>query len=273
MSGRSPFKRAKNRFLLQERDKEILLALYHYRFLTNNQIQSLLDFGCLTRINVRLRKLFDNKYLARRFLNNPYGRAKILHFLGPEGVETVSEKLGIDSLIIRRKQRQILKMKDSSLNHYLLINNFRLAFVLVSRSNPEIKIENWKTQKEIYLKIERNFYPDAYFSYRYQNEIFNLFLEIDHPLKSRKRFQQKIERYLKYGLEGYFQRQFGSRFFKVLIISPNQSKLKRVSRIVERITEKMFWLTTWEMITPEKILTPIWSSPRRERLFSLLEMK
>lgn len=274
MSGkRSPFKRTKNHLMLQERDKQILIVLYHFRFLTNDQLQALFGFGCLTRINVRLRKLFDNEYLSRRFLSNPYGRARILHFPGPEAVDIVAQELKVDPLFVRKKRRRILKLRDSSLNRYLLINKFRLALVLALKTRPQTKCENWRVQREVPLKLEKNFYPDAYFNYRCHNENFNAFLEIDHPFKNREQFQEKIEKYLRYGLEGYFQRQFGFRFFKVLIVASTPARLKYLIKVIEGLTDKMFWLTTWEMITPEKILIPVWLRSGKEGLFSLLEAR
>ena len=108
MGGRkSPFKRGKNHFILQERDKEILSVLYEYRFLTNDQLSALFNFGCLTRINSRLRKLYDNQFLCRHYLSHPSGQAKILHFPGPESVGVISEKLGIDPAIVRKKRKKI----------------------------------------------------------------------------------------------------------------------------------------------------------------------
>ena len=269
---RSPFKRTKNHFVLQERDKQILVALYHWRFLTNDQIQALFDFG-LPQVNIRLRKLFDNQFLSRRFLTNPYGRAKILHFLGPEAIEIVSEILKFDPLIVRKKRRRILKARDSSLNHQLLINIFRLALTLALRNNPQAGLEAWKNQKGIPLKSEKKFYADAYFRLRFQNEIFNFFLEIDRSSRIRKQCHEKTEKYLQYGLEGYFERQFGFRFFRVLIVSPNQARLKNLLNVIKRQTDKMFWLTSWEMISPEKILSPIWFRPGKEELSSLLEVR
>ena len=274
MTGRrSPFKRGKNHFILQERDKEILSVLYEYRFLTNDQLSALFNFGCLTRINSRLRKLYDNQFLCRHYLSHPSGQAKILHFLGPEGVGVISEKLGIDPAIVRKKRKKILKMRVYSLNRYVQINQFRLALVLALRKNPAAKLIYWKTQREIGLNLGKNFYPEAHFRCRYQNEVFNFFLEIDHPLRSRKQFQEKVQRYLKYGLEGYFERQFGFRFFRVLIVSPNHARLKNLLNVIKRQTDKMFWLTSWEMISPEKILSPIWFRPGKEELSSLLEVR
>jgi len=274
MSGkRSPFRRNQNRFILQERDRQILIALYQFRFLTNEQLLSLFNFGCLTRINVRLRKLFDNQYVSRRFLNNPCGQARILHFPGPEAGDIIAQQLKIDSLAVRKRRGRILKQKDSSLNRYLLINKFRLALVLAFKTQLQTKCEHWRVQKEVPLKLENNFYPDAYFKYSCQDENFNVFLEIDHPFKNKEQFQEKVEKYLRYGMEGGFEKQFGFRFFRVLVITANQNRLKHLLKIIEGTTDKMFWLTTWEMISPEKILTAIWVRPEREGLFSLLEAK
>ncbi len=274
MTGRrSPFRRNQNRFVLQERDRQILIALYQFRFLTNEQLLSLFGFGCLTRINVRLRKLFDNQYVCRRFLNNPCGQARILHFPGPEAVDIIARQFKIDSLAVRKRRRRILKQKDSSLNRYLLINKFRLALVLAFKTRPQTKCEHWRVQKEVPLKLEKNFYPDAYFNYSCRDENFNVFLEIDQPFKNKEQFQEKVEKYLRYGLEGYFERQFGFRFFRVLVITSSQARLKHLSKVIEGITNKMFWLTTWDMINQEKILTSIWLRPGREGLFSLPEAR
>ncbi len=182
-------------------------------------------------------------------------------------------KRGGDVYLVKRKRRLILKVKESSLEHSLLINNFRLAFVLAIRGNPEIKLESWKTQKEIYLRAETKFYPDAYFTYYYQGKRYNLFLEIDRFLRSNQCFQERLQKYLQYGLEGYFTQQFSFRYFWVLIVCPNDNRLKTLLRITSKLTDKIFWLTTQEMVTIEKILTNIWSRPRKPGLLSLLEVK
>lgn len=272
MNGRrSPFARKGNNFILQERDRQILIALYQFRFLTNEQLKALFSFGCVTRVNSRLRKLFDNQYVSRRFLNNPLGQAKILHFPGPESVDVISQKFQIDSLAVKKRLRRIIRQRDSSLNRYFLINRFRLALVMAFKTQIQIRCDHCRVQKEVPLKLENNFYPDAYIRYSRHDEKFNLFLEIDFPYKNKEQFQEKIEKYLRFGLEGRFQRQFGFRFFRVLVIAASQNRLERLFKLVERLTDKMFWLTTWEAITPDRILTPIWLRPNKQGLFCLLE--
>ena len=272
MSGRSPFQRAKNPMVLQERDKKIIASCFDYRFLTQDQVRVLLDFGCQVRASVRLRKLFDNGYLSRRFLANLEGRAKILYFPGPKGVEIISEKSGLDPLKIKQKRKQLLEIKNASLPHYLSINKFRLAFSLASKNNPLISLKSWKTEKEIPLSLEeREFYPDAYFVYGFRGKLYSIFLEVDCSTESNKRFHGKVENYLKYGFDGYYQKQFGFQFFRVLVVCQSTARLKNLKKLVEQKTDKMFWLALQEDISSEKILAKIWHRPAKDSVFSLLE--
>lgn len=207
MAGRrSPFQRSKNTLILQERDKKIISLSSEYHFLTQDQIRVLLGFGCQTRVNIRLRKLFDAGYLSRRFLANLQGRAKILYFVGPRGMEIMSEKSGIDPLVIKHKRKQLLKIKSSSLPHYLLINEFKLAFTIASQGDLQISLKSWKIQKERPLSLgEKEFYPDAYLTYSYHGKTYSLFLEIDRSTETNKRFKEKVNNYLKYGFDGYLR--------------------------------------------------------------------
>ena len=269
---RSPFQRAKNLMVLQERDKKIIALCHDYRFLTQEQIRLLAGFSCRVRAGIRLRKLFDNGYLSRRFLPVLQGRAKILCFLGPKGAELISEKSGIDPLKIKQKRKQLLEIRNFSLPHYLLINEFRLVFSLAAKNNPEISLKSWSTQKEIPLRLEeKEFYPDAYFIYGYHNKLYSLFLEIDRSTETNKRFRGKLENYLKYGFDGYYRRQSGFQFFRVLIVCPSAARLKNLKKLIEQKTDRMFWLAVQGDISSEKILTKIWQRPAKDSLFSLLE--
>jgi len=273
MTGRrSPFKRAKNSLVLQERDKKIIALCHDYRFLTQEQIRLLAGFGCRVRAGIRLRKLFDNGYLSRRFLPVFQGMGKILYFTGPRGIEIISEKSGVDPLKIKQKRKQLLETRNFSLPHYLLINEFRLALSLASKNNPEISLKFWNTQKEIPLCLEeKEFYPDAYFVYGYHNKLYNLFLEIDRSTETNKRFQGKVNNYLKYGFEGYYQKQFGFQFFRVLVTFKSMARLRNLKKLIEQKTDKMFWLVLQADVSPEKILGKIWHRPAQNSLFSILE--
>ena len=273
MSGRrSPFQRAKNPMTLQERDKNIIALCCDYHFLTREQIRLLSGFNCRNRLSTRLRKLFDNGFLSRRFLSVFRGGGRIIYFLGPRGVEIISGKSGIDVMTIKQKRKQLLKIKNAFLPHYLLINRFRLALSLASKNNPGISLKSWKTEKEIPLSLEeREFYPDAYFVYGFRGKLYSIFLEVDCSTESNKRFHGKVENYLKYGFDGYYQKQFGFQFFRVMVVCQTMARLKNLKKLIEQRTDKMFWLALQADISPEKILTKIWHRPARDPVFSLLE--
>lgn len=269
---RSPFERAKNSIVLQNRDKKIVALCHEYHFLTQEQIRLLAGFGCEVRAGIRLRKLFDNGYLSRRGLPVVKGRGKILYFIGPKGVELIARESCIDPLKIKQRRKQLLEIKSSSLPHFLLINEFRLAFALATKNNPYIKMKSWKSEKEIPLCLEeKEFYPDGYLIYSYRGKFYSLFLEIDRSTETNKRFQGKVNNYLNYGFDGHYQKQFGFLFFKVLIVCPSAARLKNLKKLIEKKTDKMFWLAVQNDISPEKILSRIWQRPRQNSHFSLLE--
>ena len=273
MSGRrSPFERAKNLMVLQNRDREIITACHKYNFLTQEQIRLLFNFGCQVRAGIRLRKLFDNGYLSRRFIPVFQGRAKILYYPGPKGVELIAEHAGTDTLKIKQRRKQLLEIKNTSLPHFLLINEFRLAFALALKNNPEIIPKSWRTQKEIPLRLDdREFYPDAYLVYSFRNRVYSLFLEVDRSTEINKRIEEKVSNYLQYGLGGYYQKQFGFLFFRTLIVCQSQARLMNIKKLIEDKTDKMFWLAVQEDISSEKILGKIWQRPGQNSCFSLLE--
>lgn len=270
MNGRrSPFSRADNNFILQERDKELFVSLCRHEYLTNDQIKALLDFGCLTRVNARLRKLYDNNYLSRAYINNPCGQAKIAHFLGPEAVPVIAERLKIDPSMIKRKRQRLLKAKEPALIRSLAINKVRLAFELAGGNRPEIKMGEWE---QAVLKSESVFYPDAYFSYQCHDKRYNCFLEIDHAIRSNKSFKDRLQKYLQYGMEGYFNRQFGFNFFRVFIVCSNQDRLKALLDIASRLTDRMFWFAAMDQMTSENVFNAIWLRPGKQEKHSLLEV-
>src|SRR5205814_373282 len=126
-------------FVLQPRDEALFAAVHKYRFLSRSQIQLLFGFGCVTRVNARLRKLFDHRYLSRRFLPAVKGSAEALYCIGPESVPIVAEKLGLDPQEIKRKRKDALEVKDLFLRHNLLVNDVRIATFLCSKDDGRIQ--------------------------------------------------------------------------------------------------------------------------------------
>jgi hypothetical protein len=268
--------------ILQPRDQEIITRVYEFGFLSRNQIQRLMNFNCTIRANIRLRKLFDHGYLARRFLPAVLGSSMAIYFLGPEGADLVSEKIGIDPSEIQRRQKSLEQRKDLFFDHDLLVNEVRIAFYQALANPSGLRLDRWLTpidcleeyscgSAESGKEIKTAFRPDGYFRYFHNDKVFGCFVEVDRSTMNNSRFQAKVKMYLGYAMSGLYQRKYGLKFFRVLVVAKNKERLLNLKASVERFTEKIFWFTTWQNLQPGKVFGPIWQRPGKEGNFTLLE--
>lgn len=263
------FQRRKNAFVLQLRDAGIIKTVFHWRVLTGSQIKVLCGFKSQKRANDRLRKLFDGGYLSRRLFVSAYKR-EILYFIGPGAIDFLAAETGTDSSLIRRRRTNIRKTRDSFVSHFRLINNFRFSLKIVSQADPRIAIEAWRYKPPLFLNEKPTIFPDASLRIRHGEKDLYCFLEIDRSVESRKRIMKKIESYLDYGLDGGCEKQFGCKYFRLLIVCKTSARLKTLAKLIGKTTDKSFcWLTVEKNLCPEKILSPVWSRPNKEGEFSL----
>ena len=264
-------KKKENAFILQERDMEILKAVYYFRFLNAGQVKELCGFNCRKRANDRLRKLFDNGLLARRLLVT-CSEKQLLYFAGPKATDLIAGRTGFCPAEVRKKRLKALKARDSFLLKFLSVNSFRCAFEISAIKGAPVRTEQFRYKPALFLDEETKLFPDAYFRFKHYDKTHSLFLTADRAAESSKRIKKRIENYLEYGISGEFEKQFGSRYFRLLIICQTPARLKSLIKMIERVTDKSFcWLTVENNISPEKILTRIWSRPNTEGIYSLIK--
>ncbi|MCK4351858.1 replication-relaxation family protein [candidate division WOR-3 bacterium] len=260
---------------LQDRDTAMIKACYKYRWLSREQLQRLFNFHCITRINIRLRKLYDNKYLSRRFLPASRGSSQAIYSLGIKGVDLVSELTGEAPKIIKQKRKENLEVKEIFLTHNLLVSDVRIAFWLAIKNHQDMKWLRWIDERELQIECRNKILqPDGYCQYFYQGKLFNFFLELDRSTESNPRFlNSKVALYLKLAKSGLYQKIFGVKYFRVLIITLTEERLYNLKTNIEKITDKIFWLTIIDKITPVNVFDKIWYRVGKEGFYSLLETK
>ncbi len=264
-------RKKKNVLLLQQRDMDILKNVYYFRFLESGQVRELCSFSSQKRANDRLRKLFDGGFLSRRLLVSGFEK-RLLYFIGPKTVELIASRAGLDASEIRNKRMKALKARDSFLFKFLRVNDFRFALEMSLRKDSLMKTEIFKYKPVLFLDEEKKLLPDAYFRLKCREKVRSFFLEEDQSVESRKRIERKVENYLDYGLSGSFERHFGFRYFRLLIICKSTARLKSLVKMIEKVTDKsFFWLASESDISPENILSEIWLRPNKEGSFSLLK--
>jgi len=88
---------------------------------------------------------------------------------------------------------------------------------------------------------------------------------------SHSRFRLRIQSYLEYAQSGYYQARYGVRYFRVLIITITLERLFNLKRLIEGLTNKIFWFTTMDQIRSRNVFQSIWYRAGRDGLFPLVE--
>jgi hypothetical protein len=275
---RSRFERSQNPrpISLQPRDEAIMAFVSEFGLLSREQLQRLLDFPCVTRINIRLKKLYDHGYLSRRFFPAVIGSPRAFYFLGLKGVGVVSESMGIDPLVLKRGRESVMEQKDLFLNHQLFLNDVRIALTLAIKNHPQMILEQWLKEKDCLVEFPSNrgmkaLRPDGYFCLSCQGKSYSFFLEADCSTMTNGRMKSKARAYLDYARSGLFERQFGFRYFRVLVITKTIERLLNLKSTIEELTDRIFYLTTKDQLCQSQISDRIWHRAGREGLFSLME--
>lgn len=78
--------------------------------------------------------------------------------------------------------------------------------------------------------------------------------------------------YIEFARLGYYRKRFGVKYFQVLVIAPTTTRLANLKQAVESVTDRRFWFTTLDQITPEAVFGPIWQRAGRQGLFPLMRL-
>lgn len=270
--------------VLQERDIEIIKAVYEYRFLNSELIKALFK-GSERGILLRLQKLFHHGYLDRLkgLVSHP-----IVYALGDRGADLLSESSGLDrGQIIWRKKNQ--EVKEYYLGHTLQIANFRATLTLALKDKPKTKIISWLPEREIkdevmikegyYRKIRAPLIPDAFLTIEDKEDLLNFFLECDRSTMTQERFLNKMKAYWYYWKENQHKKKLEIDSFRVLTITKSQERKENLRELTKQADDRkngseMFWFTSEEnynLKDPQSILKPIWQTPRDDTWHHLLE--
>jgi len=266
--------------ILQPRDRDILLAVYSHRFLSSEQIMDMF-FGCVTRSNIRLRKLWENNFLDRHFVYPLafHGSSQAIYSLGERGVDILAESLGVDRAEIKVNRDKDNCLSNFFVEHILAVNDFRICFQNAVNNNPQLRLERWISEREAQdgyevqkdnVTIKHRIRPDGYGRYWYQGKLYSFFLELDCSTETNGKFQSKVRSYLDYKESGRYHQIYGVKFFRVLVVTTTAKRLENLKQATESITDDIFWFTILDEIRKGMIFGPIWRRVGQNQLLSLL---
>jgi len=114
---------------------------------------------------------------------------------------------------------------------------------------------------------------DAYFVLETSEYKHPCFLEADRATMTEERFTNKLRMYWRHNREERFQPTLGVAHFRVLTITPNETRAENLCRAAkeadDRKTGSNLFLflaeTQYSLAKPEAVLSPIWASPKGDK--------
>lgn len=243
---------------------EILLLLYRFRFLSRTHIQKFLNHKSHTLITTWLKDLTD-----RNITNRIYSKALVdinkpaIYFLGLKSKPILIEKANIEAAALQRVYRD----KNSSQtfrDHSLFLADLYFHFLEVAKQN-QAELEFFTATdllKYAYIPLPR---PDTYIVVREENKTKRYFLEVIDDGVPFFAVKSKIIKYLNYYKEEYWQKNYKHPFPKILFIYPSEKVKKWLMRSIPELVDEenldiTFYLGSRERIKQFGITSDTWEA-------------
>lgn len=280
-------------YRLMERDVQVILDVYKYRYLSVSQIASL-HFPSVQTARRRLRALTAGGYLEGFAVP---GIPERLYYLELRGAEMVASHLEapVGSLKWSRSART---PKDYYfLKHFLKTNDFRIILTKACRSpGSEIKLLGYipeyyseKTDRGGVVKYIKDFVcdvqdpaklihhtPDGVFALEKDGNPALFFLEMDRGTEvltnPEKGFLKCLQFYLNYWVDGKYQRYAEDfkcepfKAFRTLFVTTSRSRIDNMRQAARDVyvdppqAKRFVWLTADDELNRETLFQPIWQS-------------
>ena len=111
---------------------------------------------------------------------------------------------------------------------------------------------------------------DGYFELRTHSETISAFVEVDLGHEHLPVWKNKIRNYLQLAMSGIYERRFGQKQFRVLVVANSERRLRSIRKVVRASTQKIFWFATIESIRLHRLFAPIWFRPEDDEQKALL---
>ena len=214
-------------------DFDILKLVHEFHFLTVAQIVTLrYSKNSFPTARIRLKDLFDNKYLERRHLPHmTTGNTEYIYYLSTKGQKTLQEA-GFTGFSRVRKD-EIEQMKYPHLEHVLALNDVLIAARLLTRDVPHISLVDMRHDLDlkktpVRVTVERRppygdrvdekvtVIPDGWLDFRMavvdrpKPRRRCIVLELDRGTTSIAPFKAKLRALYYYAISEEYQELFGT---------------------------------------------------------------
>ncbi len=238
--------------MLTGRDIALLRYLMEAKLLDREQIQLLLDFKSVTRVNDRLLRLHAAGLLHRYFLGTRAGGRKAIYGLSKRGANTIGHAAFWK---LQRAEDELL-VGEAFVEHQLAVNWCWVS----GKCTPNANLIRFVRFNEPVAKAIP-LIPDGYAELNPTGELQPVFLEVDLGTETSRVWDRKVELYLRLATSGEFQQVFSQQRFKVAVVCTSQRRLEILRRVIHKHTPKLFYFSLLATIKRDGLLAPHWLRP------------
>ena len=269
-------RRIRRGFVFTERDRVILRLVHDHRFLTRSHLQRLLDWKCTSRINLRLRALFDAQFLDRRFVPVLRGSSPAVYIIGKSAVATLSGESGVSESRLERHRHQDKRYSDAFMRHALAVSELAVAMRAVTHDESNVRWLTWLNDRTLIEECNgsvavngNTLKPDGYGRYAISDKVYNFFLELDTGSESISRIRRKLEYYRSFLASGAFRDRFGMRAFRVLIVTLTKRRAQSLVRALNGPERPRTWIGELAVVVKSPLFASAWYPVGRLQKVSL----
>ncbi len=265
---------------LMARDVAIIMAVHENRFLSRDQIQRLHFVGVSVQMCCgRLKKLSDQRFLARLRRSVAVGSSQAVFGLDKRGADVVATSLEVGRGKVRWT-RDSNRVEWMFMDHTLGVSEIKVCLDITLARRPEeiffyqrgdrshLRRINMIGAKKKYFVVA----PDAFFGIKSGRGKHIFFLEVDMGTEPLSRFAEKVVAYKRYWKSRQYTEEYGFNHFRVLTVAESERRLANLIKATGKAGgRQMFLFTTFGAIHASSPLGSIWLSPFLDSPTSLLE--
>ena len=251
---------------ITNKQQEIILLLFKFRFLKRIQIQKLLKHKNHQLINSWLKNLTNKEYIKRKYNRSfPDNLKPAIYYLANNGIGYLKDPGGYDPAVLKYLYNEKLRT-ETFIDRCLLLTDIYLG--LKSRETDKLKFSLYLACDYTKLKereLLKGLNPSSYLIQKKSDHAKFYFIEIlsDLPVQW---LRQKVKRYLKLYEESEWEVLTKRDFPNLLMICPNYRILDYLRKYIKRLLTTLdeptlsINLTTVDKVKEFGLTGDIWQS-------------
>ena len=239
---------------ITDKQTQILLSLYKFRFLTTHHFQRLLNHKNPKRIQIWLKDLKDKQYITTLPTTNTFtDNAKpYIYHLATKARHILKNHTTCDLSILDKIYKEKTRT-PSFITHCLTLANVYLFFL--SQKKPDEELFFFTGNELTNYDYLPEQLPSAYIALRRKKQVKRYFLELFYPYATAGVLRYKFRAYLKYADSGTWETNENNKPFPtVLFICPSQRLKNHISFYAKGVYQKSYEEKINLFVTTETML-------------------